>query len=94
MTPCDLLSENLLSFCLMASDGFTDKNAVFRKLKAKSENKVCAFLDFFAVFYFIYNFLLLFWFLVFCSWDLVQIWRFRDWISNFNFVSCWFSDVL
>lgn len=25
----------------MASDGFTDKNAVFRKLKAKSENKMC-----------------------------------------------------
>ncbi|KAH1053319.1 hypothetical protein GLYMA_08G271700v4 [Glycine max] len=25
----------------MASDGFTDKNTVFRKLKAKSENKMC-----------------------------------------------------
>lgn len=25
----------------MASDGFTDKNIVFRKLKAKSENKMC-----------------------------------------------------
>ena len=25
----------------MASDGFTDKNAVFRKLKLKSENKMC-----------------------------------------------------
>ncbi|KAF5729707.1 putative arf GTPase-activating protein [Tripterygium wilfordii] len=25
----------------MASDNFTDKNAVFRKLKAKSENKMC-----------------------------------------------------
>nr|AFK43954.1 unknown [Lotus japonicus] len=25
----------------MASEGFTDKNTVFRKLKAKSENKMC-----------------------------------------------------
>jgi uncharacterized membrane protein YhdT len=27
----------------MASDGFTDKNLVFRKLKMKSENKVLNF---------------------------------------------------
>jgi|Hof3ISUMetaT_20_FD_contig_41_945920_length_216_multi_2_in_0_out_0_1 hypothetical protein len=27
----------------MASENFTDKNVVFRKLKAKSENKVCVF---------------------------------------------------
>lgn len=34
----------------MASDAFSDKNALFRKLKAKSENKVCVsflFLGFF-----------------------------------------------
>ncbi|KVH91715.1 Arf GTPase activating protein, partial [Cynara cardunculus var. scolymus] len=31
----------LLSVSPMASDSFTDKTAVFRKLKAKSENKMC-----------------------------------------------------
>ena len=48
----------------MASDGFTDKNAVFRKLKAKSDNKVFAFLNFnFLYFFQCLCFVLLFGFL-------------------------------
>lgn len=58
----------------MASEIFNDKNAVFKKLKAKSENKVCVY---------IYIFL---WICDFCAkfdlglWDLIQIWEFPVWI--------------
>lgn len=40
----------------MASENYTDKTAVFRKLRAKSDNKVC-------IFFFIitFDFILSFW---------------------------------
>ena len=50
------------NFSAMASDAFSDKNAVFRKLKAKSENKVCVF-----VFVFFLFFLLLLYSYIFLS---------------------------
>ena len=57
----------------MASEIFNDKNAVFKKLKAKSENKVC-----------VYNFFL--WIRDYCAKfdlglsDLIQIWEIPLWI--------------
>jgi hypothetical protein len=61
----------------MASDAFSDKNALFRKLKAKSENKVCVLFCFVLFFFF---FLGLFWL------DLNQIWDACNGIAGFEFL--------
>lgn len=65
----------------MASDNHTDKNAVFRKLRAKSDNKVCLVFNFLEIFSFIRNFD--------CKyWDLIQICTFFVWICFLFICRC------
>jgi magnesium-transporting ATPase (P-type) len=84
---------SFFGFSSMASDGFTDKNLVFRKLKMKSENKVLNFEFWCIVFLFVFLVIVIvifeleFLFALFELWDQVlDLWL---WFICFWFLNMW-----